>query len=232
MPTPPSGTPARSDVLAAYEASSYHNAGNESVLAKIPTNARRVLDVGCGTGTNARRLAARGHQVWGVTASASEATEARRYCEDVTVCDAEEGPPVSLPGPFDVVLFCHVLEHFRFPTKTLAAFTKIMAPEASVVIAVPNMAFWRLRIQFLKGDWMRTPDGPMDRTHLQFFSHQSIREVVTSAGLTVVEHSGEYSAPIRPIRRLSERLAHTVDDAIGRRFPNLFAQQTIVVARL
>lgn len=209
----------------------YANTGNVDLLELIPPEAKCILDVGCGAGDNARILAGRGHRVWGLTLSSGEAHSARAVCEAVWVSDLEEGLPSDLPSQFDAILFSHVLEHLRRPVQALFSLMPYLKPGGLVFAAVPNMAHWRLRLQFLKGDWTRPHDGPMDSTHLQFWSFHSFRDLFQDLPLQIVRHTGAFSVPLFPLRRAAPRVARWLDDKVGSRIPNFSAGQTLIVAR-
>jgi len=94
------------------------------VAAHVGPVPRRVLDVGCGQGTQALRLAAAGHDVTAVDSSPSlllvlrDAAERRGLPIRVVEADLLEMP---VEGEFDVVL-CHgVLMYFADPAPVLDA---------------------------------------------------------------------------------------------------------------
>jgi SAM-dependent methyltransferase len=210
----------------------YKNTGNESALSLIPSDARRVLDVGCGAGDNARLLTARGHRVWGITHSAAEAVVARQHCEGVWVGDVESMPWPPDAEPFDAVLVSHVLEHLVAPRETVVRLAQIVRPNGSLVAAVPNMACWRVRWRILKGDWSREDTGFFDRTHLQFWSFDTRFDVLAGTPFEVIEtHGSDGSLPLRPLRRLVPRAAAWLD-SLGTRFlPNLSSGQVVLLGR-
>src|SRR5712691_4469917 len=95
----------------------YQNNGNHLVLNMLRPDARRILDVGCGGGDNARALlAARpGTKIVGITLSAAEADIARAYVEEVHIADVETSDLLFINGPFDAIICSHVLEHLKDP---------------------------------------------------------------------------------------------------------------------
>src|SRR5437762_14128154 len=100
-----------STLAEAYCGKVYQNQGNPALLALLPKDARRVLDVGCGAGDNARILRERRCQVVGLTLSEAEAAVARAFCDTVLVGNVETDHLELAPGSFDVLLLSHVLEH-------------------------------------------------------------------------------------------------------------------------
>jgi methionine biosynthesis protein MetW len=145
----------------------YANAGNPEVLALIPETAKRVLDAGCGAGDNGRLMSARGISVVGVTLSNAEAVVAASTCDRVIVADLEGDSLPFEERSFDVVLLSHVLEHLRDPQAALCRLAKYLSEEGLAIVAVPNMAHWRIRLRLVRGDWTRQDTGPLDRSHFR-----------------------------------------------------------------
>lgn len=220
--------PRRTDVPT--NALRYKNEGNGALLARVPPRTKRILDVGCGPGDNARVLGRRGYAVWGLTDSVEEAAVARAFCVDVWVGDVEV-MPLPKAEPFDVLFMSHVLEHLVEPAAALTRLAPLVASDGLVVAAVPNMAHWSARLRVLRGDWSRDDTGLFDRTHLHFWSYETGAQIFAHTPFDLLEVTGtDPSVPLRPLRTLAPRAAAAVDDAIGRRFPNLTASQVILVA--
>ncbi len=210
----------------------YQNDGNAPLLALLPSSAVHVLDVGCGAGDNARALRAAGRRVWGVTISVEEAAAARAYCEDVWVGDVERMPLPEIRAPFDAMVVSHVLEHLAAPQATLARLAPLVKPGGWLLVAVPNMGFWRVRLRVLRGDWTREETGFFDRTHLQFWSYDTRDDILKGTPFEVVEARGaDGGAPLRPLRWAAPRLASRIDHAVGALSPNLISAQVLILAR-
>jgi len=89
-----------------------YEALNLDVLHEVPTSARRILDLGCGTGNLGPALRARGaKEIVGVTFSESEATLAAAKMDRVLVEDLNTFVPPADFGTFDAVICSHILEH-------------------------------------------------------------------------------------------------------------------------
>lgn len=216
-----------------YRDKVYRNKGNQSLLELLPNDARRVLDVGCGAGDNARILRERGCQVWGVTLSEAEATAARSVCEAVLLGNVETDDLALPADSFDVLLLSHVLEHMVHPNRALTRLAAYLKPGGTALLAAPNMAHFHLRVRFLRGDWRREEHGAMDRTHLHFWSYLTVDEAFRDTPFRIVAKvPGMAAVPLWPLRRLLPPGALRWPDELGARlWPNLFAGQTLVVAR-
>jgi SAM-dependent methyltransferase len=121
----------------------------------------RVLDVGCGDGSFLEALAERGWDVQGTELSASIAASARQRLGDrIHVGETENAayPKAS----FDLITFWHVLEHLNNPRQALAEARRLIKPDGTVVVAVPNIR--SVQAQLFKQDWLHL-DVPRHRFH-------------------------------------------------------------------
>jgi S-adenosylmethionine-dependent methyltransferase len=125
------------------------------LAAHVGPAPRRILDLGCGQGTQALRLASAGHDVTAVDSSPSLLgalhTEAARLGAAVHIVESDLlDAPVD--GEFDVVL-CHgVLMYFADPAPVLDAVTDRVAPGGLLSLLVRNADGLALR-PGLHGDW-------------------------------------------------------------------------------
>ena len=133
------------------------------LAAQVPDRpARRILDIGCGQGTQALSLARRGHSVTGLDSSEQLLDEFRAALaaepEDVRErVQLVQGDALALgerfaAGAFDVVL-CHgVLMYFADPEPLLDAIAQVVAPGGTVSLLVRNGDALAMRPGLL-GDW-------------------------------------------------------------------------------
>ncbi len=218
-------------------AAAYKNSGNQLVLSLVPPGTRRVLDIGCGAGDNARCLLAErpGIHIVGITHSAEEAQMAAPYLAAVHRLDIERDIKVDLGQDYDLLLFSHVLEHLRSPVDVIRRFLPLLSVGGHVLIAVPNTLEWRTRIGFLRGNFRYTEHGILDRTHLRFFTYETapVELIEPLSELTLVERKGRGALPLGRLRRrlLSSRLSSKLDEAAVRSCPNVFAGEVAILAR-
>ena len=169
---------------------------NPGVLSRVPSNCRRILDVGCGTGLLGGALKERRSEryVAGITHSEQEAERARSLLDHVLVEDLETFDFREL-GQFDCVICSHVLEHLRNPAEVLGRLRQVLATDATLLIALPNVLYWRQRLQFLMGRFRYTEGGVMDNTHVVFFDWTTARSLVGQAGLRLSASASEGGFP-------------------------------------
>lgn len=206
---------------------------NESVLSLIPASAVRILDVGCGTGALGERLLRDpGRYVAGITYSEQEATAAASRLSQVTCADLNN-LEFSAFGKFDCVILSHILEHLYSPSTLLERIKCILEPESVIVVALPNVVWWRQRLQFLMGRWRYQNWGILDRTHFRFFDRRSSEQLLEESGYEVLRRRFDGPFPlIRPVRRLMGPWADKIDHFTSARAPGFFAFQFAYVARM
>ena len=179
------------------------------VLAARPSS--RILDVGCGAGANARRIAERAPQarVVGIEPNAQAAQLARGACSEVFEGTLEEFIDSAPQRAFDAILLSDVLEHTVDPVGFLKSFDRLpKARGAMLVVSVPNYAVWYNRVRTLAGRFEYGWSGLYDRTHVRFFTRRSLRKLLDYTGFEVLADSCSPSvvqsaAPI--LRRFFER---------------------------
>ena len=168
---------------------------NPDLLAWIPANARHVLEVGCGAGSLAKAFHARqpAARYVGVEISEAAAREADLSLDQLVHGDIEQ-PEVwaaldqARQGQgFDTLILDGVLERLRDPWQVLSTLRTQMADGGLCVACIPNVAHWSIVLQQLKGRWDYADAGPLDRTHLRFFTLDSAIELFRNAGWTFLD---------------------------------------------
>lgn len=106
-----------------------------SVLAAVPEGCREALDVGCGDGLLARKLAERAVSVTGVDRSPEMIRQARAASPgDITFLEADYLDGTALPeGKYDFVSAVAVVHHARFED-AVAGLVRLLAPGGRLVI--------------------------------------------------------------------------------------------------
>src|SRR3954469_16048843 len=169
----------------AARAAAYERARPE-ILEHVPRTARRVLDLGCATGTTGAALKARQDvEVVGVELEPDYAREAAEHLDRVFNADVEQ-PPGELEPGFDVLIAADILEHLKNPWATLRAYAELLEPGATAIVSLPNVAHWSTYAHLARGSWPRRPEGIFDATHLRWFTLRDARDLLVQAGLEPV----------------------------------------------
>jgi SAM-dependent methyltransferase len=67
-------------------------------------------------------------------------------------------------------------------------------PGGSLLVSVPNIAHWSIRLQLLLGQFNYTQRGILDQTHLHFFTRKTFKRFLVSfQGVRIEELSGSIS---------------------------------------
>jgi 2-polyprenyl-3-methyl-5-hydroxy-6-metoxy-1,4-benzoquinol methylase len=169
--------PARDDL--SREASDLVQAQQTGLLRHIPIpTGKRLLDVGCNTGTFLRLAKALGAIIKGIEPRLDAAESGRANGLDI-YCGTLEKFAETSNETFDVITANQVIEHVPDPAETLSIMRKMLAPEGMIWISVPNAAYPIARS--IKGYWHST-DLPL---HLMQFTPRSLAACGERAGLNV-----------------------------------------------
>jgi 2-polyprenyl-3-methyl-5-hydroxy-6-metoxy-1,4-benzoquinol methylase len=207
--------------------------GSHALILAEVTPGSRVLDVGCASGYLAAEATARGCTVVGFERDPAAAALAEAWCAEVIVGDLESDADLAaLPRGFDAVVIGDVLEHLTDPWRVLRELRGVLAPGGVVVLSLPNVAAWPVRLGLLRGRFEYTDTGLLDRTHLRFFTRRSAEALATGAGFTIERARFQHlERPPGPVRRRLPLATSVADRAMARLWPGLFAQQFVLRLR-
>ena len=158
-----------------------------NILRSLPRELS-VLDVGCGSGVHGAEMArAHGHRVVGVDLSEQSIAKARTRLAEAYVADVTRPELYPFFGhrKFDVIVFSDILEHLYDPAQVLTSHYQLLAPGGHVLISLPNIAIWNVRLSVMAGRFQYQDTGTLDRTHIRFFTRATFREFGHEAGLAV-----------------------------------------------
>ena len=167
-----------------------NNANDPRTLAlRLIAPGKAVLELGPATGRVTRVLSERGCQVVAVEQDGTMASNLERYCSRVIVGDVERLSLEEVFGEqrFDVILAGDFLEHLAHPLELLQELKRYLAEEGYVVASIPNIAHGSVRLSLLQGKFEYKDIGILDRTHLRFFTLESILRLFTDAGFAIVD---------------------------------------------
>jgi SAM-dependent methyltransferase len=220
-----------------------------------------VLDVACGSGVHgAELLRLYGHRVVGVDLSEASIQKAKTRLAEAYVADIThpERYPRFGRSVFDILVLSDILEHGSDPLDVVARHLPLLAPGGYLLISLPNVAIWNVRLELLFGRFEYQDTGTLDRTHMRFFTRRSVRRFFAEAGLEVrgsritpgiarpfvpliKRFYGQGSAKARPTDpslimdsapyRFYLRWLYPLEHAICRLWPGLLAFQLVALAQ-
>jgi SAM-dependent methyltransferase len=167
--------------------SSLRGQQRQDLLNLIPGDARSILEFGCGEATLGQALKQRQKcRVVGIELDRAAAAIAQKRIDDVFCADARE--VISLiHEKFDWIIGGDIVEHLDEPWSFLAELRRIAAPGGRLLLSLPNIAHISVVNDLLKGRFDYVYMGLTCVGHLRFFTRQSIEEMLTIAGWTVVD---------------------------------------------
>ena len=174
---------------AQFPAAYYLNTRPE-VLELVPRTARKVLDVGCGAGGLGTNLKARQVvEVHGVELAEQAAEHARNHLDKVWNSTIEAALPELPDGYYDCIVIADVLEHLLDPWTVLAELKKKLLADGKLIASIPNIQNWDVLSDLIQGRWDYKSEGILDRTHLRFFTRNSVQALFWNAGLRIANLS-------------------------------------------
>jgi hypothetical protein len=124
-----------------------------------------------------------------------------------------------------------VLEHLEKPEQLLGECRELMDPQTRLLVSVPNVANFTVRLSLLFGRFNYTERGILDKTHLRFFTRKTARRMLETCGFAV-ERQSVTVIPVELVLGLSPqnpvvRLVTAVLYGVTRLLPGLFAYQLV-----
>lgn len=207
-------------------------APNQLGLIERVLSGSTVLELGASTGYMSLALRSKSCHVTAVECDREALTILNERADETHYGDLED--PESLryleDRQFDVILLADVLEHLREPKRTLQLCRQWLAPKGTILVSMPNVAFWRVRLNLACGRWEMTPNGILDETHLRFFTRSTAERMFGDAGYMVVESATVWDeAPLDQLIPRSFRRLWAIKRRMNRvaqlAFPALLAYQ-------
>ena len=148
---------------------------------------KRVLEIGPGGGHMTEALSQRGCKVTSIEADPKLAVRVKSFCERLVVGDIEQlDLDCELHDErFDVILLGDVLEHLKDTAKVLVKLKPLLRSSGHLVVSLPNIAHASIRLALHMGEFNYTDAGLLDRTHLRFFTLNTILDLFRESGYQI-----------------------------------------------
>lgn len=159
------------------------------VAKRSATHPLRFLDIGCGCGSLMRdvqqRLQSRGHEAvpMGIEVSQQLASIAQekitQFGGKVLVQSSVDGVAQLETGSVDLAIMASFLEHEFQPLRLFRELRRVLAPDGSMVVKVPNFACWNRIVRGKNWSGFRYPD------HVNYFTPRTLATLAREEQFTV-----------------------------------------------
>lgn len=147
----------------------------------------KILEVGCSTAYFGNALKGVGHIVWGIEPNHVSAAVAAKKLDYVFIGIVENFIKNHPDKRFDVIVFGDVLEHIADPSEVLNQCHGLLVEGGAIVASVPNVSHISIRSMLLDARWEYGDLGILDRTHLRFFTRQTIADLFHDSQYAVID---------------------------------------------
>ena len=196
----------------------HHNA-NADLLALVPRDASRIVEVGCSSGSLAREYKKLNPQCEyiGIEFVPEFAEVARGWCDRVILANIEhmEDELFASLFPSDCWIFADVLEHLYDPWSVLRRIRAFLLPDASVLACIPNAQYWSLQVRLNSGEFRYEDAGLLDRTHIRWFTKTTMIELFRTTGFAIVEGGARVTTADEPKREQALMGIRALAEAVG-----------------
>ncbi len=170
----------------------YYEADRAEMLEYIAGRDIDVLDIGCGTGKFGQLIMQeRNAKVCGMEIEPEIAEIASQNLHKVLCGNAEELIHDLPDTSFDLICFNDSLEHLLWPEEMLRHCKAKLKPGGEILCSLPNIRYFRIIFDLVfKKKWEYEDAGILDKTHLRFFTIDSIRNMFERCGYTITTLEG------------------------------------------
>jgi methionine biosynthesis protein MetW len=150
----------------------------------------RILDIGCGTGKLGKELKSRINcHITGIEIDEDSVKIARENYDEVIEMNLEklleDSCKFNPEKKFDFVVMGDVLEHITDAPKLLRCFNHVLVKKGLLIVSIPNIANWMIRLQILFGNFDYS-GGILDQGHWKFFTYKTSRKLLQDCGYEII----------------------------------------------
>ena len=147
---------------------------------------REILDVGCSSGYLDILIKNKFNpNIWGIEINKNDSIKAKKNVDKILNIDIENYDLSKIKKKFDIIILADILEHLKNPEKILNNLTKLLKPKGRIIASIPNFLHFSIKIKILTDKWKYENYGLLDKTHLRFFSYDSIKKLFNSSHLHI-----------------------------------------------
>lgn len=161
------------------------SATQKEILSFVGEN-KTILEVGSSTGYMTKLFLDNGCIADVVETDSEALVKLPKKVRKVFNHSIEDMKIQNFSKDYDFIILADVLEHLVFPEKALKLICKIATKKTKLIISLPNVASWVMRKQlFFKGDFEYQESGILDKTHLHFYTVNTLPKLLSDNGWKV-----------------------------------------------
>lgn len=197
-----------------------------------------VLEIGSSTGYMTKRFVKKGCAVDVVEMDEMAVGKVTKIARQTFIGSVEdEKLQQGIRIKYDFIVCADVLEHLVNPEKVLIFLQTRLKKMGQILISIPNVAFWNMRLELLKGRFEYQQSGLLDKTHLRFYTYHSFLKLLKICGFKILNiYPAEGKIPLeytlRKIPFLGAALIELFKPMIMKAFPNLTYYHYVVKAKI
>ena len=169
---------------------------NDLVFKNI-SGGNKILEIGCGEGELLFKLRKRYKELWGIDISEIQIKNTKkrvRAIKNIHVKVGDANKKLEFKDFFfDIIIAIEVLEHLFDPYHFMEECRRLLKSKGTLIVHVPNVAFFPNRLRLFFGKELRTSEGGDWKVgHLHYFTKYSLKKLFEDEGFRVLKitHGG------------------------------------------
>jgi len=205
-------------------------------LKQIGMQEKRILELGVGDASLTEQMDRAGALVTCIEMDPQFASLAVPFAQKVKVANVEgiKYRPDDDNALYDIILAADILEHLLDPETLLSKLKAGLKKDGILIVSLPNVANIYVRLNLLFGRFPYHTKGILDKTHLRFYTLNSMRKMLTKTGWKV-EKTLVTSIPVAIVfpflRKWPFRWTMSLFYGLTCLFRGTFAYQSVLVCR-
>jgi len=194
----------------------------------------RVLDIGCAAGRFGKYLKDKlSCYVTGIDKNCEYRALCEKNLDEFYILDVNNTNLLKNflnQRQFDFIILADVVEHLIDDKNFLSLLSNLT--KAYIIISIPNISFWEIRLKLFFGFFEYTEFGILDKTHLHFYNLYYAKKILRENFFILDEsHSSWYtlSEKMLYLQRIPviKKIAYHIRHLLTLLFPNFYASQLI-----